>query len=40
VAKGIGQTVMDGDIKNVIDKNAGLFLHCKVHFEFLFREML
>lgn len=30
VAKGIGQTVMDGDIKNVIDKNAGLFLHCKV----------
>ena len=28
--KGIGTTLMDGDVKNVIDKNVGLFLHCKV----------
>ena len=28
--KGIGTTLMDGDVKNVIDKYVGLFLHCKV----------
>jgi hypothetical protein len=28
--KGIGSTIMDGDPKNVLERNAGLFLNCKV----------
>ena len=28
--KGIGSTIMDGDPKNILERNVGLFLHCKV----------
>jgi hypothetical protein len=28
--KGIGNTIMDGDPKNIMERNVGLFLHCKV----------
>lgn len=28
--KGIGSTIMDGDPKNIMERNVGLFLHCKI----------
>lgn len=28
--KGIGETIRDGDVKNALDRNVGLFLNCKV----------
>jgi hypothetical protein len=29
--KGIGETIRDGDVKNALERNVGLFLHCKVN---------
>jgi hypothetical protein len=34
--KGIGSTIMDGDPKNVLERNAGLFLNCKVRLNCFF----
>jgi hypothetical protein len=29
--KGLGETIRDGDVKNALDRNVGLFLNCKVN---------